>query len=188
MGVLKCLICGMNISLNSYHFNEYSFIERNRKEDIIHCPFCGVQKNYLDEKKELYKVESQNLDEESIKILDKAMKLEIFNGQFYEEASKLAKDETIKKIFKDLGNIELMHARVHQRLGGFEKLPILHKPDYTRHGTDELLLEEANKREEHAIAFYERNSYKVSSVTIKTIFKALSDVEKQHEMITHKYA
>lgn len=183
---MKCLVCGMNIAPNSYSLNSYSFLEKNEKGRIINCPFCGVGEIYLDSENEIYTVENDNLDKESLKVLDHAMKLEVFNGEFYEEASKLADDEEIKQLFKDLSKIEFMHARIHKRLGGFEKLPKLHKPDYTRHKTDEMLLTEAHHREEHAILFYKKNSNRVSCDTIKNVFEALSDVEKQHNIITDR--
>lgn len=184
----KCSICGMNINSNSYALNSYSFLEKNQKNRIINCPFCGVGKIFLDEEKALLQTDTKNLDEESLKVLDHAMKLEVFNGEFYEEASKLAKDEEVKLTFKALKNIEFMHAKIHKRLGGFDNLPKLHKPDYTRLNTDNLLLEEAHKREEHAISFYKKNSKKVSDYIVKDVFKALSDVEEQHKIITNRYS
>lgn len=184
MNELKCLVCGMRIKANSYDLNSYSFTEKNEKGKIVNCPFCGVEKIYLDNEKKIYEVDNRSLDKESLKILDHAMKLEVFNGEFYEEASRLAKDEDVKQTFKDLKNIEFMHARIHKRLGGFEKLPKLHKPDYTRYNTDDLLLKQAHKREEHAILFYKIKVQGVNSNTVKEVFKALSNVEKQHMVIT----
>ncbi|WP_432402050.1 ferritin family protein [Wukongibacter sp. M2B1] len=186
MSKIKCLICGMNINPRSYELNSYSFLEKNEKGRIINCPFCGVGKIYLDDKKDIYMVDNKGLSEENLKILDHAMKLEVFNGEFYEEASRLADDEELKQTFKDLSKIEFMHAKIHKRLGGFEKLPKLHKPDYTRHNTDDLLLMEASHREEHAISFYEKNSHKISSNIVRQVFDALIDVEKQHGIITKK--
>lgn len=184
MNTIKCLICGMKINEKNYSLNGYTFIEKNKEDSIINCPFCGVSESYLDREGEVYEVNSKSLDIESLKILEKAMKLEVFNGEFYEEASRLAADEEIRTTFKQLSSIEFMHARIHKRLGGFEKLPKLFRPDYTRHNTDDLLLEEANKREQHAISFYNRNCINVSSNEIKEVFKALSDVEKQHVVVT----
>ena len=115
MTEMKCLICGMKIKPNSYKLNEYSFIDKNSSEDIIYCPFCGVEKLYFHKEKEVYNVENNIVDENTTKILDHAMKLEVFNGEFYEEAAKLAKSEDLKKMFKDLSNIEFMHAKVHKR-------------------------------------------------------------------------
>lgn len=187
MKEIKCLICGMIINTNNYSLNDNSFIEKNIKEKVINCPFCGVDSAYLSGKdKPCKKVDKETLDEQTRKVLDKAMKLEIFNGEFYKEASKLANEENIKKTFKDLSNIELMHARIHKNLGWIKELPKLHKPDYTKYNTDKLLLEEANKREKHAVSFYEKNSCLVSSDIVKEVFNALSYVESQHEVITKK--
>lgn len=188
MDTMKCLICGMKINPNNYNLNACTYIEKNHINHIIHCPFCGVGSIYLDSKNtETYQVNYESLDEVSIKILDKAMKLEVFNGEFYEEAIELAKAKSVTNLFKELSQIEFMHARIHKRLGHFKNLPKLHKPDYTKYDTDQLLLEEAKRREEHAIAFYKKNSPLVACDTIKEVFKSLSDVEKQHVAIAENY-
>lgn len=186
MGETKCLICGMKVRSSAFDLNKHSFIEKNTEENIVYCPFCGVSRVYLKDKEAVYKEEIEKMDEETLKALQKAMKLEVFNGEFYKEASILAKNQDNKKAFEDLSNIEFMHARVHMRLGGFKELPSLRKPDYTRHNTDELLLQEAYKREHHAISFYKRNSSIVCSEIIKEVFNALSEVEKQHMILTGK--
>ncbi|MCT4593826.1 MAG: metal-iron-binding protein [Anaeromicrobium sp.] len=183
MGQIKCLICGMNINLKNYKLNENTFLEKNEKDHIINCPFCGVGKVYLDNNSPLFKVESEDLDKETLKVLDKAMKLEVFNGEFYKEASQLAQNNEIRELFRELSFVEFMHAKVHKILGGFKEMPNLHKPDYTKHDNDDLLLEEARKREKHAIEFYNKNSKIVSSPVIKEVLQALSQVEKQHEII-----
>lgn len=183
---MRCLVCGMKINTKTYDFNKYSFVEKNEEENIKYCPFCGAHKVYFDEDDKIYNVNKEKLDKESLKILDMAMKLEVFNGEYYEEASKLAKSEKVSKIFKDLSNIEFMHAKIHKRLGGFNELPKLNKPDYTRHDTDKKLLELAKDREKHAIEFYKRYEEKISNETILKTFKALTDVEKQHIEITEK--
>jgi len=182
MEKIKCLICGMNININNYDFNNTTMVEKNIENNIINCPFCGVNRLYFDNNLDLHKTE--NLDSNIISIFDKAMKLEIFNGQFYKEASKMAKAEDIKKLFKELSNIEYMHAKIHKKLGGLKIEPNLFKPDYSKHDTDELLLKEASKREEHAIAFYNKYMREVSSEFVKDVFKALIDVEKQHKHIS----
>lgn len=183
---MKCLICGMKVSAESYNINKHSFIDGNTDGNIVYCPFCGVGKLYLDCENEVYRINSNNLDANESKVFDMAMKLEVFNGEFYDEASRLAKSDKVKNIFKDLSKIEFMHARIHQRLGGFNSLPKLHKPDYTRHDTDEKLVEEANKREKHAITFYTKYSDKVSNDLVKEIFGALAEVEREHMIITEK--
>lgn len=183
MKKMRCLICGMIINEKNYNINESTFIDKNEEDEIVRCPFCGVTKEYLSNNEEYINLDPEDLDDQTKKVLDMGMKLEMFNGDFYVEASKQAQDENLKKMFKDLSNIEMMHARVHKNFGGFATLPSLKKIDYTRHNTDELLLIEANKREKHAIEFYDRYFNKVPD-SLKKIFKALSDVEKEHITIT----
>lgn len=184
MGDLRCAICGMLVNSKNLNINKYSFMKANTHEHIINCPFCGVGRDYLSEADFAYKLDRNSLSAESLKILDNAMKLEVFNGEFYLEASRLAKSEEVSNMFKDLSSVEFMHARVHMKLGGFEELPKLHKPDYSKHETDEQLLMEAAKREMHAVHFYSRNRNKVGSDVIKKILDALSEVEKQHIELT----
>lgn len=110
--------------------------------------------------------------------------MEVFNYEFYKEAGKMARMEINKRLFEQLSSIELMHANIHRKLGGFNKLPNLFKPDYSKHETDGLLLQEAEKREKHAILFYRKKSSMVCNQIIQTVITALSEVEKQHEVIT----
>lgn len=178
---VRCLICGMNINIKNYNLNSKTMVKKNEESSIINCPFCGVNSIYFDNNLDL--IEIKDLDSNIINIFDKAMKLEIFNAQFYKEASKMAKAQNIKELFKELSNIEYMHGKIHKKLGGIKIEPKLYKPDYSKHNTDELLLKEASKREEHAIAFYNKYMREISSEFIKDIFKALIDVEKQHKYI-----
>jgi rubrerythrin len=178
---IRCLVCGMIINDNNYDLNRLTLLEENTSDQIIRCPFCGVTHEYLGEGYVDYDI--KNLDEKTKKILDMGMKLEIFNSEFYLEASMQTKDESLKKLFKELSAIEMMHARIHKNFGGFNKLPQLKEIDYSRHNTDELLLIEAHKREKHAIQFYERY-YNEVPIKYQNIFKALSFVEKEHYIIT----
>lgn len=180
MGDLRCAVCGMLINSKNFGINRYSFMEMNTEDHIISCPFCGVGSMYLSEGAAANQLDNKSLSVESKKILDNAMKLEVFNSEFYLEASRLAKSEEVRRMFKDLSSIELTHARVHMKLGGFKELPRLRKPDYSKHDKDGLLLAEAAKREKHAVHFYERNLSRISSDVIKQVLAALSEVEKQH--------
>ncbi|WMJ79220.1 ferritin family protein [Clostridium sp. MB40-C1] len=180
METLKCVICGMSINDNNYKINNSAFIHGNDDNYIRYCPFCGVDEIYLKEDGKAYNVELTLLDTNTIKILDHAMKLEVFNGDFYVEASKLVKDEVLKKRFSDLSKIEYMHANIHKRLGSFRELPQLNKPDYTRYTTDKEFLKIAKKREEHAVEFYNKYSKQVNSTIVEKVLKALSKVENEH--------
>lgn len=183
MQELKCIICGMKINDNNYSFNLNGFLNKNGMEDIKFCPFCGVEKEFLMKDGQVFSIKEE-LDFQTLSVLDKAMKLETFNGDFYAEAAKLAKNENIKNMFNDLSKIEYMHARVHKNLGGFADNPILNKLDYSKYNNDTILLAMAKQREEHAISFYEKNYKQVSNRLIQRIFEALSKVEKEHIELT----
>ncbi len=181
---MKCAICGMKVNINNYSLNASTLIEKNTQSDIKNCPFCGVDHSFLIHTDEVYQIPSDDLTHQELKILDHAVKLEVFNGEFYEKACQLAKNTALSYLFKDLSRIEFMHAKIHKDLGGFGALPTLHKPDYSRLDSDILLLDEAAKREKHAITFYRKKSKVITNPIIIKVFQALSDVEKQHEIIT----
>lgn len=186
MESFKCLICGMNVNSSNIHVNKNSFLSGNSMDNLF-CPFCGAESPYISSTGDIYVQMDENLDQTTIDILDKAMKLEVFNGEFYSEASRLAKDENTKIMFKDLSSIEMMHARIHMKMGSFKSLPKLTKPTYYETlSSDESLIKEAHSREKHAVAFYEKNMDNVSSIKVKEVFNALSDVEKQHIELTSK--
>lgn len=178
----RCLICGMIINEKNYDKNNASFLDENSNERIVRCPFCGVSERYISDDEGIV-FDKIDLDEKTKKVSDMGMKLEIFNSEFYLEASKQTKDKRLKKMFKDLSNIEMMHARVHKNFGDFNELPKLRQIDYTKLSSDELLMIEANRREKHAIEFYERYYDQVPKA-YKIIFEALTNVEKEHIIMT----
>jgi len=185
---MRCLICGMNININNFDMNNKSLLERNEIEHIKYCPFCGVPSKYLKSKAEaeVYSVDAQNLDKNTLGILDRAMKLEIFNSEFYVAAMKLAKDACVKETFEALSKIEKVHAMVHQRLGGFKELPKLVVIDYSKHKDDKSLMQLAESRELHAVRFYEKYSKGIKNLLVKEVLVALSEVEKGHIQIASK--
>ena len=183
-----CLVCGMIINEKNYNFNRDAFSEENYLNNIKHCPFCGVSNEYFkdvkDECFENLKLNNEILDRETLKILDHAMKLEVFNGDFYKTAAIMSEKHSVKKMFEALARMEYVHAKVHQKLGGFIQLPKLTQLNYERYKGDENLISLSNKREIHAVEFYDKYAKEVCSVRISNIFKALANVEKEHIDIT----
>jgi rubrerythrin len=177
---LKCRICGAEINEKNYNFNEEAFTNRNSKENIIYCPFCGVGKEYLSEDGEIINVESSLLDKNTLKVLDHAVKLELFNGDFYSTAAGMARSDKVKKTFQALAKIEVFHSRIHQKLGGFKKIPNLNKVNYDKYNSDNALLELAKQKEEHAISYYNKYKNEVNNDNLFKIFEALAEVEKEH--------
>ncbi|MFT5871725.1 MAG: rubrerythrin [Clostridium sp.] len=196
---MKCLICGMKVNTNNFDTNTKGLLEENEMENIKYCPFCGVPAKYLKSEddifskgetiseNEMYKVNAKSLDENTLVILDHAMKLEIFNSEFYASAAKLAYNAYVKETFEALSRIEKMHAIVHQKLGGFKGLPKLVDIDYSKYKSDESLMELAENREIHATEFYEKNAKKINNSILKEVFVALSEVERGHVQIARNY-
>lgn len=184
MGKIKCVICGMEINEKNYDFNKYGIINGNTDKDINSCPFCGVGMQYLIENGSIYEVDSEKLDDKTKIILDHAVKLELFNSDFYKRASEIAKDIKVKNLFNSLSKIEKMHAKVQMRLIGYTKEPLLNKLDYNKYDNDIILLEMSQKREEHAVNFYNKYIGEIDNNIIKEIFKAFICVEKEHIILT----
>ncbi len=183
---MKCRICGMEINEQNYNFNESAFTSKNSIDNIIYCPFCGVGKNYLSEDGEIITVKSNLLSEDTLKILDHAVKLELFNGDFYNTAANMSNNPEVKKIFHALSKIENFHAKLHQRLGGFTKAPNLTKVSYEKYDSDNALLELAKQKEEHAVSYYEKYKHEVDNDNLFEIFEALSDVEREHIILVEE--
>lgn len=189
---MKCLICGMEINKNNFNINNQGLLENNESEIIKYCPFCGVSSKYIktesqsNDENEIYKTNAGGLDSNTLVILDHAMKLEIFNSDFYKAAAILAHSQEIKETFDALSKIERVHALIHMKLGGFKELPKLVHIDYSKHKTDKSLMKLAEDREVHAVKFYEKNSKQIVDTIVKEVLVALSQVEKDHIQIAKR--
>lgn len=170
----------MEINEKNYNFNELAFTNKNSVDNIIYCPFCGVGKKYLSENDDVIKVEKNLLNENTLKILDHAVKLELFNGEFYNIAARMSKSAKVKKTFEALAKIEIIHSKIHQRLGGFMETPNLSKITYDKYNSDSALLALARQKEEHAVSYYEKYKNEINDDNLLEVFEALADVEKEH--------
>lgn len=181
--VKKCLICGYIISGTNLDFNKDGILHKNFNDKIESCPFCGVSAKYIVDDEDKNIVFNEALDDDTLKIIENAMKLEVFNGDFYKQASTMTDDIEIRNMLLALSNIEYTHAHVHRKLGGFKELPKLAKLDYSRLKDVSMILEEAKKREEHAIRYYNKYYNSVCNDEIRNFFEALIAVEKEHVII-----
>ena len=110
-GNMKCLICGMDINIKNYNINSKGLLVENESESIEYCPFCGVTAKYIKcGSEEIFKEHVESLEHRELVILDHAMKLEIFNSDFYKSAAVLARSMEVKETFEALSKIERMHA------------------------------------------------------------------------------
>lgn len=181
---MTCIVCGMETNEKNYNFNKEAFINSNSKEKIMHCPFCGAPIEYLIENGREIKYDRNKLNQNDLKIIDHAVKLEVFNGDFYKKASDMAKGENVKNMFKALSSIEYMHARIHKKIAGIKKMPVLKDIDYSKYNTDEALLSAACQREKHAVEFYKKHEREIHEENIVKIFDVLSKVEEEHIELT----
>lgn len=176
----------MEINEKNYSVNKESFLEKNSIGEFKYCPFCGAPISYAVPKEEFTKqsFEKSELDKNTLTILDHAAKLEVFNSDYYLKASKLAKDEKLRDMFRALSNIELTHAKIHMNLAGIQKLPVLRNMDYSRLGSDDILLKTASEREKHAVLYYEKYVDSVNLESVKKVINVLSEIESQHITLT----
>lgn len=183
---MKCLICGMEISLKSINVNKSAFLKSNSDSVIYYCPFCGAINEYIVDGDKMDLLSNNKLNDVELKIIEHAMKLEIFNGDFYKQASELASSKEIKDMFSALSRIEYTHARIHQKLCGYSELPQLNKLDYKRYQNDEELLQQAKLREMHAIHYYNKYEGNIENPNVKVILKELKRVEEEHISLIEK--
>ncbi|MFL0197027.1 metal-iron-binding protein [Clostridium sp. WILCCON 0269] len=181
---MTCIVCGMKINEKNYNFNKEAFINSNSKENIMYCPFCGAQSEYLIEDGQEIKYDRNKLNQNDLKIIDHAAKLEVFNGDFYKKASDMAKDENVKSMFKALSSIEYMHARIHKKIADIKEIPVLKEMDYSKYNTDEALLAAACQREKHAVEYYKKYEKEIHEENIVKILNVLSKVEEEHIELT----
>ncbi len=178
------MICGAVINEKNFGVNSIMFNEKNMSEHIINCPFCGVGQEFLSECMEVLSTDSKLLNENTLKILDHAVKLEIFNGDFYIKAAKKAENKKTKELFVALSIVEMTHAKIHFKIGGFKKMPILTNVSYDKYKDDKALLDLANTKEKHAVSFYEKYKNEIKNEVIIRVFEAVCNVERQHIILT----
>lgn len=176
---LKCIICDMFVNEKNYSFNSEAFLVKNTMANINYCPFCGADIKYLKEDPSENLLHYEVLDEKALIIIDHAVKLEVFNAEFYAKAAELSENYDLKKLFSALSRIEMTHAKIHRKIGGFKELPSLRQLDYTKY-TEFELLDMAVKREEHAVSYYNKYYNDIKSTNIKKIFDSLKEVETDH--------
>lgn len=178
-----CNICKMEINEKNYNINSAAFNIENSIENIMYCPFCGVDASFISIEPN-FLIPEGIFNETELKIFDHAVKLELFNGDFYKEASKLTKNPKLKKMFEALSVIEYTHSLIHKNLGGFKEKPIINKLDYSKYNNDEIFLDMARKREVHAVEYYNKYKGQIRDQKVISIFEALSSVERSHIELT----
>ena len=148
------------------------------------CPFCGAYEKFIVEAKDWKETFDVELNEKDLANAKHALEVEISNAQFYFCASKKAKDEESKSLFKALGKVEAEHASIWKKILKMDKVEI---PEYDK-CSEEVMdnLKESHEREERAINFYSKAAAESENERVRTIFGALVQVETDHLQLSEE--
>ncbi|MFQ5867417.1 MAG: ferritin family protein [bacterium] len=168
MKVYRCRICG-EVYIG--------------KEKPKSCPFCGAHENYFVLAKEWKLIQSESLSDISKRNLRKALELEIDNTNFYKAIFEKSKDVYVSSMFKGLSKVEREHASAICKHLNIEKSDSKVGLDKAV-DSDRANIEEANRREKRAVKFYTEARNRVPEKEIKESFKALTEIESDHIILT----
>ena len=170
MKIYRCRICG-----------EVYIGERKPGS----CPFCGAHEKYFILAKEWTLIKAKNLSTVSTDNLQKALELEIDNTNFYKAVSERSSNVYVQSMFKGLSKVEREHASVICKHLKITK-PESDIGSDKAVDSDELNIKEANRREKRAVKFYSEAMSQVPEVEIQEFFKALTQIESDHIILTEQ--
>ena len=170
MKVYRCKICG-----------EVYIGEEKPKS----CPFCGAHESYFVLAKDWSLIKADTLSDIAKGNFNKALDLEIDNTNFYKAVSEKSKDRYVQSMFKGLSKVEREHASTICKHLGIEK-PESDLGSDKAVELDEENMKEANRREKGAVKFYSQALNEVPEPQIKEFFKALSQIETDHILLTEQ--
>ena len=142
------------------------------------CPFCGAYEENIVEIDKFDAMFDVELTDKDRAFVEKALKVEIGNAEFYACASEKVSEEEGKQLFKCLKKIEAEHASIWKKILKLDKVDIGKldgcSSDYKAN------LQESHNREEKAIEFYKKAAAECDNSRIKELFEALVLVEEDH--------
>jgi len=145
------------------------------------CPYCGAPGEYLVEARDWTdeNLTITELSEVSRANLEKAIQLEVNNTLFYRDASANADTIELQGIFKCLAKVEKEHISVIKKILNADPPPPADDRELAVED-DTTNLRVAKSLEEHATSFYARSADEAVEPRVKTVFKALSEIEAEH--------
>lgn len=144
-----------------------------------HCPICGALGSWMvDAKKWKDENAGVKLTEVSRKNLEKALRLEVDNTEFYLCASRITDDPEAAGLFKSLSRNEKEHADVVMKLLQVDR-PTPSNPGFCLVKLTENF-RESHMRETRAIKFYSDAAKAAAEPRVKQVFTALIEIEKTH--------
>lgn len=144
-----------------------------------HCPYCGAPKNYLIDAKDYRENDNFVLSEETKKVLEETLQIEIDNAQFYFCSANKADNPEDEGIFKRLAKEEAEHASVAA------KMLKLSAPEISRvkaecFSENVKNYEDSERRETRAVNKYTEALKIVKEDRPRLVFGALVAIEKTH--------
>ena len=149
------------------------------------CPFCGSAGKMVLPAAEWLNYGKVEMCKQSYKDCKKALKLELDAYAFYKCSASKSDNQVTEAIFQRLMDQELEHAEVFAKAMG---IPLPEVPEcQCCSSKDYCNYVKANKDESGAISFYTKVANRSPEPRIQQIFRAISDVENQHLILTNMY-
>ena len=169
--IFRCIICG----------DPYIGFERPSN-----CPFCGAHEQYMVHSVDWQDKNRVDLTEVSRNNLEASLKLEIGNAKFYLCISKSHMSTEIKALFKALSKVESEHASTICKILRIKKPAIEFSKDLCTGMSDSDVLEEADRRENRAVALYTEFLKHSTEPRVMELFTALIEIESDHIDVINK--
>lgn len=150
------------------------------------CPFCGAYEENLVVAKDWKPLWGRPIQETSKKNLEVALKLEVGAVNFYQNVLEASDDIEVKKLFKAVMKAEREHASTIVKLMDI-KMPDMHSWETEEDKARATLVEnlaETKKREENAVAVYDKFAETSEDEHVRYFFREISKVEADHILLT----
>lgn len=148
------------------------------------CPYCAAAGKHLLPAAEWIPYGKVEMSEQSYQDCQEGLKLEQNNMAFYKCAAEKTNNKIMQAIFKRLAKQEGEHAEVFCEMMGIEEPPL---PSVTCSESDHDNMEEAHKREDRAIQFYQDVANRAPEKRVQEVFLALTEIESEHLIISSIY-
>jgi len=150
------------------------------------CPFCGVDEVYIKNGNEADPIVNgeYEIDEITKKNLETTLALELNATALYLCMAKKAKTYEIKAMYKRLAKVEKEHASIAKKLLKLDSMEI---PERDCDEETEENFKKTIALEKNASSLYDRFAEEAKEERIKTLFKAISEAEKEHINLIENY-
>ncbi len=148
------------------------------------CPFCGADQRHIVMATEWVDHGKVDLSEQSYKDCERSVELELDNMAFYKCAAAKTKDQIMESFFKRLSKHEGEHAELLAEMMGIEEPD---PPEVSCSDDDRENMAEAHRREKRAILLYQAIANRAPEPRMQEVFRALTDIESEHLIVSSTY-